>query len=114
MIVYESQLLAKCEKPGSKVDQARRLRMWLKRFFFSLLTHVGSYEQEESNTKEPLQICNVYVLLNFILRIESSASMGRRLWIYYLALVQAFLFRNNTKVQKKIVQIMTQNLLADM
>ena len=73
---FESQLLAKYEKPGSKVDQTKRLRMWL---FFLLLTHVGSYEQEENNTKEPLQICDVYVLLNFKLRIKSSASMGRRL-----------------------------------
>ena len=40
------------------------------------------YEQEENNTKEPHQICNVYVPLNFILRIKRSASMqsmGRRL-----------------------------------
>ena len=80
MIVYESQLLGKYEKPGSKVDQAKRLRMWLKReLFFGLLIHVGSYEQEENNTKEALQICNAYVLLNFILRINSSASLGRRL-----------------------------------
>ena len=81
---FESQLLAKYEKPGSKaVDQAKRLRISLERafflLFFSLLTHVGSYEQEENNVKEPLQICSVYVQLNFILRIKCSGSMGRRL-----------------------------------
>ena len=31
---FESQLLAKYEKPGSKVDQAKRLRISLERAFF--------------------------------------------------------------------------------
>ena len=88
----------------------------LREFFFALLIHVGCYEQEESNTKETLQICSVYVLLNFILRVKSSASMGRRLQIYYLALVRAclWLFRINAKVQKNYAQIINQYSLTDM
>ena len=57
---FEGQLLTKYEKPGSKVDQAKRLECDLRELFFALLIHVGSYEQEESNTKEALQICNVF------------------------------------------------------